>query len=61
MLRSGKLKPGMSAAADAVITKMIHSNGPGVTDPDAAAHMAARKRFLAAAEAAGYSVPAWAR
>lgn len=61
LLRSGKLKPGMSAAADAVITKMIHSNGPGVTDPDAAAHTAARTRFLAAAEAAGYSVPVWAR
>lgn len=61
MLTSGKVKPGQSAAADALITTMIHASGPGVTDPDAAEHLAARKRFLAAAAAAGYSVPAWAR
>jgi len=61
MLTSGTVKPGKSAAADALITKMIHASGPGVTDPDAAEHLAARKRFLAAAAAAGYSVPVWAR
>jgi peptidoglycan hydrolase-like protein with peptidoglycan-binding domain len=64
LLETGKVKPGKSAAADAMIATMIAAtNGPITSngkDPTLIETKTARTRFLTAAKAAGYTVPAWA-